>query len=100
MSGTLLAIPIQVKTQIKKFWTTFKKALGGWNQDKATTLCAALAYYTVFSIAPRVLIAIAVAGLFHGQDATRGEIFKQIEGLIGADASKSIQSIKSFLRLS
>jgi uncharacterized BrkB/YihY/UPF0761 family membrane protein len=52
-------------------------------EDKAPRLGAALAYYTVFSVAPLLIIAIAVAGLVFGADAAQGSIVTQIRGLVG-----------------
>jgi membrane protein len=54
---------------------------------------AALSYYTVFSMAPLLLIVIAIAGLVFGADAARGEIFGQLRGLMGADAAKAVEGI-------
>jgi len=54
---------------------------------------AALAYYTVFSLAPLLLIVIAIAGLVFGADAARGEIFGQLRGLMGDDAAKGIEAL-------
>ena len=54
---------------------------------------AALSYYTVFSLAPMLLIVIAVAGLVFGQDAARGALLEQLSGLMGADAAKAVQDL-------
>jgi len=54
---------------------------------------AALAYYTMFSIAPLVLIVVSVAGLVFGQEAARGEVFGQIEHLVGAQGAAAVQSL-------
>jgi membrane protein len=64
-----------------------------WSKDKAPRMGAALAYYTIFSLAPLLIIAIAVAGLAFGMQATQGEITKQIEGLIGPDGARAIQAM-------
>jgi membrane protein len=58
-------------------------------------LGAALSYYTVFSLAPLLVIVISVAGLIFGADAARGAIFAQIDGLMGAEAAKGIQDLLS-----
>ena len=67
----------------------FKQSATAWNEDYAPSMGAALSYYTLFSIAPLLLIVIAVAGLVFGADAARGEIFGQLAGLIGADGANS-----------
>jgi membrane protein len=54
---------------------------------------AAIAYYTTFSLAPLLLIVIAVAGLVFGEDAARGEIVAQLEELMGRDAARTIERL-------
>ena len=61
--------------------------------DYAPSMGAALAYYTVFSIAPLLLIVISIAGLVFGEDAARGEIVSQLQGLMGADAAKAVEGL-------
>jgi membrane protein len=68
-----------------------RESASNWLEHKAPMHGAALAYYTVFSLAPLLVIAIAIAGFALGQEAARGEIFNQVRGLIGADAARSIQ---------
>jgi membrane protein len=70
-----------------------KEAFSDWNEDNAPRLGASLSYYTIFSIAPLLLISIAVAGLAFGQEAAQGRIVGQIEGLVGHDAARSIQDM-------
>lgn len=64
-----------------------------FSDDHATDWAAALAYYTLFSVAPLLLIAIALAGLIFGAEAARGEIMTQIEGLIGSTGAKAVQTM-------
>lgn len=70
-----------------------KQTFAEWQRDKVPLLAAALAYYTVFSIAPLLLISIAIAGVFFGEDAVQGEIIGEIQGLIGKDGAMAIQSM-------
>ncbi len=70
-----------------------KAAVSSWVEDYAQSMGAALAYYTIFSIAPLLLIVISVAGLFFGEDAARGEIFEQLQGMIGAQGAEAIQEL-------
>jgi membrane protein len=70
-----------------------KTAVAEWSQDNATRLAAALAYYAVFSVAPLLIIAIAVAGLVFGREAAQGEIFRQLDGLIGAQGAAAVQEM-------
>ncbi len=64
-----------------------------WLSDRAPTMGAALAYYTLFSLAPLLLIAISVAGMVFGTDAARGEIVGQLRGLLGADGAAAIVAL-------
>ena len=64
-----------------------------WQEDKASRLAAALAYYTAFSIAPLFVIAIAIAALVFGEEAAQGQIFGQLKDLVGKDAAKGIESL-------
>jgi membrane protein len=70
-----------------------KEAFKDWNEDNAPRLGAALSYYTIFSIAPLLLISIAVAGLVFGQEAAQGRIVAQIQGLIGREAAEGVQAM-------
>ena len=74
-------------------WGLIKRAAIKWNADDCLTLGAALAYYTVFSLAPVLVIAIAVAGAVFGQEAAQGEIVSQIRGLVGEEGASAIQSL-------
>lgn len=69
-----------------------KETFHEWNQDKASRLAAALAYYTIFSIAPLLMIAIAVAGAVFGEEAARGEIVTQIQDLVGEAGATVVQT--------
>lgn len=74
-------------------WKLIKQTVNEWTDDGAATRAAALAYYTVFSIAPMILIAIAIAGAIFGEEAARGEIHRQIEGLVGESGGKVIEEM-------
>ncbi len=74
-------------------WSLAKESVSRWSDDYASSMGAALAYYTIFSIAPLIVIAIAVAGFFFGADAARGEIFSQLRGAIGDDGATAIQGL-------
>jgi membrane protein len=69
------------------------QAFQDWRVDKAPLLGAALAYYTAFSLAPLVLIAISVAGAFFGREAAQGAIVAQIGSTVGPEAATAIQDI-------
>jgi membrane protein len=76
----------------KSLWSLTKESASQWSDDFAPSMGAALAYYTIFSIAPLIIIAIAVAGFFFGADAARGEIFAQIRGLVGDQGAAAIEA--------
>ena len=79
--------------QLKQIWNLMRKSVVAWADDYAPSMGAALAYYTLFSLAPLLIIAIAVAGLFFGQDAARGEIVAQIQDLIGREGAIAVQGL-------
>ncbi|PSB27340.1 YihY/virulence factor BrkB family protein [Chlorogloea sp. CCALA 695] len=78
--------------KLKTIFTLLKETVDEWNKDKASRLAAALAYYTVFSLSPLLIIAIAIAGAIFGEEAARGEIVGQIQGLVGKDGAEFIQT--------
>jgi membrane protein len=71
----------------------FKAAALNWMKDYAQSMGAALAFYTVFSIAPLLLIVIAIAGFFFGQEAARGEIHGQLQGMLGDTGALAVQGL-------
>jgi len=74
-------------------WGLVRRTIGAWLDDYAPSMGAALAYYTIFSIAPLLLIVIAVTGWFFGAEAARGEILAQLEGLMGRDGAMMIEGL-------
>lgn len=79
--------------KIKEYLGLLKQTFDEWNADNAPRLAAALAYYTAFSIAPLLIVVIAVAGLAFGRDAVRDRLDEQIGGVIGAEGADVIQEI-------
>jgi len=75
------------------WWALFRDAALRWIEHKAGRLGAALAYYSVFSIGPLMLIAIAVAGLFFGADAVRGQVSAQLAGLLGQSGAEAVEAM-------
>lgn len=76
-----------------RVWAVFKAGLKGWWNDNVSRLGASLAYYTLFAIAPVLIVAIAIAGLVFGQDAVRGQIVHQVDGLIGMEGGRAVQAL-------
>jgi membrane protein len=70
-----------------------RETLSEWSKDKASRLAAALSYYTIFSVAPLLVIAIAVAGLVFGRKAATDQIVYEIRGLVGDQGAQVIQTI-------
>jgi len=79
--------------RLKQGWSLLKEAIQAWSNDYAPSMGAALSYYTLFSIAPLLLIVIAVAGWFFGAEAVRGEIVGQLSGMMGEAGAKAIEGL-------
>jgi len=70
-----------------------KEVMTNFSEDRVLKYSASLSYYTVFSIAPILIIIISVAGIFFGRDAVEGQIAGQISGLVGREAADQIQAM-------
>jgi membrane protein len=70
-----------------------RRAIAGWWDDNVPHLGAALSYYTLFSLAPILIVAIAIAGLAFGAEAVRGEIVSQIDELVGREGGAAVQAM-------
>ena len=75
------------------FWPVLKEAAAGWSVDRVSSMGAALAYYTAFSLAPLLLISVAVAGLFFGRDVAQAAIVTQLEGMLGQAGGTVIEDM-------
>ena len=75
------------------FLQLFWKAIQSWFTDGASRHGAAIAYYTLFALAPVLIVVIAIAGAFFGDEAVRGQIVSQIAALIGHDGAEAVQAI-------
>ena len=64
-----------------------------WKEDKASRLSAALAYYTIFSLAPLLIIVIAVTGLFWQHQAVQQQVMSQIQGLVGPEGARFVSDL-------
>ena len=82
-----------MKERPRAWLTLAKSAVSSWLDDYAPSMGAALAYYTVFSLAPLLLIVVSVAGLVFGEQAVRGELFGQLQGLMGVEAAQAVQGL-------
>jgi membrane protein len=81
------------KINLKEIWTFTKEMFSSFSDDNVMSRAAALAYYTVFSLAPILVIVITTAGFFFGEEALRGQLFNQLKGLLGAEAADTVQTM-------
>ena len=70
-----------------------KKAVSAWIDDYAPSMGASISYYTVFSLAPLLVIVIAIAGALFGREAVQGEVVAQLQGLIGRDGALAVEGL-------
>jgi membrane protein len=71
----------------------FKTSATEWIAHRASSKAAALAFYTLFSLAPILVLVIAIAGFFYGEDAAQGQLLHELRGLVGQQGAEAIQSI-------
>ena len=77
----------------KTAWETLKQTFTEFSEDKVMRLAAALAYYTIFSLGPVLIIVISIAGLVWGGDAARGQLVAQFKGIAGEGGAQQIEAI-------
>ncbi|MBU0697485.1 MAG: YihY/virulence factor BrkB family protein [Bacteroidetes bacterium] len=77
-----------------------KEAFNAFIDDKGLKLSASLAYYTIFSLAPMLIVLLSVGGIFYGHDALQGKIFRELNDFIGNDAAMQIETTIKKLALS
>lgn len=78
---------------LRKIWELLYATANGWLDAKAPRLGAALAFYTVFSIAPLLVIAVSVAGLLFGRDAAQGQLTAQLSRILGDVPGKAVEAM-------
>ncbi len=89
-----------IRQFLADFWTLLCDSFNGFIDDRCLKLSAALAYYTVFSLAPLLVMIISLISIFFGKDAIQGQIFFQIKGLVGNQAAVQIQEMIKNVQLS
>ncbi|HEX7457532.1 MAG TPA: YihY/virulence factor BrkB family protein [Ginsengibacter sp.] len=82
-----------MKITIKGLWEILKNSFHGFSDDRILKLSAALAYYTVFSLGPLLIVIVFLCSLFFGREAIEGTIYGQIQGFVGHDAALQLQQI-------
>ena len=75
-----------------KTWFLLKNTFLEFNDDNAIKLSAALSYYTIFALPPLLIIIITICGFFFGEEAVTGQLYGQINGLVGNEAAIQIQN--------
>ena len=78
---------------IKKIWLLIKTTVIAWSDDYAPSMGAALAFYTLFSIAPLLLIVLSIMGFVFSAEAARGEIAQQLQNLMGEQSALAVQAL-------
>lgn len=84
---------VSLPSSLHAFYVLLHETIDSWLDDFAPSMGAALAYYTVFSIAPLLLIVISVAGVVFGPEAARGEVMAQLSSLLGEEGGRAIESM-------
>jgi membrane protein len=74
-------------------WALLKDACSAWMEDNVPSVGAALAFYTIFSLAPVLIVTTAIAGLVFGRQAVEGEVLRQIQGLVGHNGATAIRTV-------
>ncbi|HRO41509.1 MAG TPA: YihY/virulence factor BrkB family protein [Flavipsychrobacter sp.] len=83
----------QKKITFKGIWEILKDSFNGFVDDKITKMSGALAYYTVFSMAPLLLVIISLCGIFLGREAVEGEVYRTLSGFMGNDTAAQLQQL-------
>src|SRR5947207_1351722 len=79
--------------KLTELWGMVRHAVSAWIDDYAPSMGAALAYYTMFSIAPLLVIVIAVAGIMFGNDAARGHVLTELRGIMGEEGALAVEGL-------
>lgn len=88
-----------MKRKLVFYWNVTKETFSAYLDHKAPRLGAALAYYTIFSLAPLLILVVAIAGAVFGQDAVRGQLVGELRGLIGDEGGALIESVLANARM-
>src|SRR3954466_1277232 len=82
-----------MRPSLKPMLGLLRETVSSWSGDYAPSMGAALSYYTLFSIAPLLLIVISIAGIVFGPDAARGEIYDQLRDLMGQQGAAAVEKL-------
>ncbi len=92
-------ISVMFLQKIKNLYAIIKGAVDSFIDDSAIKLCASLSFYTVFSLPPLIIIIIALCGVFLGKEAVQGQLFFEIQSLVGPQVAIQIQDIVRNLKI-
>ena len=81
------------KISFKKIWSILKASFTGFTDHKVTKISGSLAYYTVFSMAPLLVVVISLCGIFLGREAAEGQVYQQLSGFLGRETAAQLQEI-------
>jgi len=88
------------KFSAKNIWEILKNSFKGFGDDNVAVLSSSLAYYTVFSLAPLLIVIISLSGLFLGKDAAEGKVYSTLSGFVGHDTAIQLQDMITHASLS
>lgn len=83
----------KTKVTLKGVWAILKDSFEGFMEHKITKMAGSLAYYTIFSMAPLLILIISLSGIFLGKEAVEGQVYTQLEGFLGNDTASQLQEI-------
>ena len=83
----------KTKIYLLAIWDILKTAGISFSDHNSLKFSASLSYYTIFSLAPTLIVIIAVTGIFYGEEAIQGKLYSQIDGLVGKEAAKQVQEL-------
>jgi len=78
---------------IRRIWALVKDSASNWSEHQVPSLGAALAYYTIFSLVPLLMVVVGMAGFFFGQEAARSQILSEVSGLLGEKSGAIVQDM-------
>lgn len=81
--------------KLKQVTEVIIEAGKAWSNDNASRMASSLAYYTLFSLGPLLLVTVSIAGIFYGEEAARGELANRLEFIVGPTAAQAIQGLFS-----
>jgi membrane protein len=84
---------MELRSFPKKVWELVAQSYKSFSNDRALKMSASLAYYTIFSLAPLLIMLISITSLIYGKDAIQGKVFQEINDFVGNDAAIQIQQI-------